>query len=61
MAPAAGGIRLTVSDDGVGFAVPARSTKGLGIVGMQERVRLTGGRFELAADLRQLFGHRLVG
>lgn len=49
MAPADGGIRLTVSDDGVGFAVPARSTEGLGIVGMQERVRLAGGRFELAS------------
>lgn len=49
MTPADGGIRLTVSDDGVGFAVPARSSEGLGIVGMQERVRLAGGRFELAS------------
>ena len=47
--PAAGGIRLSVSDDGVGFAVAARSSEGLGIVGMQERVRLAGGRFSLTS------------
>lgn len=46
---AEGGIRLSVSDDGVGFAVPTRSSEGLGIVGMQERVRLVGGRFALAS------------
>lgn len=49
VAPVDGGVRLSVSDDGIGFAVPARSTEGLGIVGMQERVRLAGGRFELAS------------
>ena len=49
VAPVDGGIRLSVSDDGVGFAVPVCSTEGLGIVGMQERVRLAGGRFELAS------------
>ena len=49
VAPADGGVRLAVSDDGVGFAVPTRSSEGLGIVGMQERVRLAGGRFELAS------------
>ncbi|MCE2541459.1 MAG: sensor histidine kinase, partial [Acidobacteria bacterium] len=51
VAPADGGIRLSVSDDGVGFAVAARSPEGLGIVGMQERVRLAGGRFELASRI----------
>ena len=44
-----GGLRLSVSVDGVGFAVPARSSEGLGIVGMQERVRLAGGRCTLAS------------
>ena len=51
VAPADGGVRLAVSDDGVGFAVPTRSSEGLGIVGMQERVRLAGGRFELASQV----------
>ena len=46
---AEGGVRLSVSDDGVGFAVPMRSSEGLGIVGMQERVRLVGGRFTLTS------------
>ena len=48
-----GGLRLSVSDDGVGFAVPARSPEGLGIVGMQERVRLAGGRFTLASRVAE--------
>ena len=47
--PADTGIRLSVADDGVGFAVPTRSSEGLGIVGMQERVRLVGGRFSLVS------------
>ena len=51
VAPADGGVRLAVSDDGVGFAVPTRSSEGLGIVGMQERVRLAGGRFELTSQV----------
>ena len=49
--PVDGGVRLSVSDNGVGFAVPARSSEGLGIVGMQERVRLVGGRFSLASQV----------
>jgi PAS domain S-box-containing protein len=44
-----GGVRLSVSDDGRGFAVPERSAEGLGILGMQERVRLVGGRFALTS------------
>lgn len=44
-----GGVRLSVADDGVGFAAPTRSSEGLGIVGMQERVRLVGGRFVLTS------------
>ena len=46
-----GGVRLSVSDDGVGFAGPTRSSEGLGIVGMQERVRLVGGRFTLTSQV----------
>ena len=46
-----GGVRLSVSDDGVGFASPTRSSEGLGIVGMQERVRLVGGRFSLTSQV----------
>ena len=49
--PDDGGVRLSVSDDGIGFAVPARSAEGLGILGMQERVRLVGGRFALSSKL----------
>ncbi len=48
---AEGGVRLSVSDDGVGFAGPTRSSEGLGIVGMQERVRLVGGRFALTSQV----------
>ena len=58
VAPADGGVRLAVSDDGVGFAVPTRSSEGLGIVGMQERVRLAGGRFELASQVGE--GSRIM-
>ncbi len=46
-----GGVRLSVADDGVGFAAPMRSSEGLGIVGMQERVRLVGGRFVLTSHV----------
>lgn len=49
--PADGGIRLSVADDGAGFAVAARSLEGLGIVGMQERVRLVGGRLTLTSQV----------
>ena len=49
--PADGGIRLSLADDGVGFSGPTRSSEGLGIVGMQERVRLVGGRFTLHSQV----------
>jgi signal transduction histidine kinase len=49
------GIRLSVTDDGVGFAAPenisALSLAGkLGLVGMKERAELVGGRFELRSS-----------
>ena len=44
----AGGVRLMVSDDGVGFDVSAppkyERGSGLGLVGMRERVALVGGK-----------------
>ncbi len=43
------GIRMVIADDGIGFEVSRRDQveSGLGIVGMQERVRLVKGRFRL--------------
>ena len=49
------GIRLSVTDDGLGFSVPenisALSLAGqLGLVGMKERAELVGGHFELRSS-----------
>jgi PAS domain S-box-containing protein len=38
-------VRLRISDDGVGFNTSRVQSHGLGLVSMQERVRLTGGEF----------------
>jgi signal transduction histidine kinase len=38
-------LRVRVQDDGVGFQ--ARDGKGLGLVGMEERVRELGGTFQV--------------
>jgi signal transduction histidine kinase len=47
----ANGITATVQDDGKGF-VPARARKmGLGLVGMQERVRDLGGSLQIESDI----------
>ena len=45
------GISLVVSDSGVGFAsgAPGQPRQGLGIVGMEERVRLLNGRFSVTS------------
>ena len=44
-------LELTVQDDGVGFNVgEARFRGGLGLVGMQERVRLMGGTFSVTSQ-----------
>ena len=41
-------LHLSIRDDGEGFDMSAlRSTKGLGFISMQERVRLILGRFSL--------------
>ncbi len=46
-----GNVELRVEDNGAGFVVDApREKKGLGIVSMTERVRMVGGRLELASQ-----------
>jgi signal transduction histidine kinase len=44
---AADPVRLTVRDQGVGFDTTRREWRGLGMLGMQERVELLGGTFRL--------------
>jgi PAS domain S-box-containing protein len=45
-------IRLTVSDDGVGFDVESASKRqGLGLISMRERVKLVNGTFSIASQL----------
>ena len=53
-----GQLRLTISDNGVGFdkneiRTRARQGRSSGIVGMEERVRLAGGTFELTTQPNQ--------
>jgi signal transduction histidine kinase len=48
---------LTITDDGRGFDVRAASGKGLGLIGMRERVRAVGGTLEVVS--RQGAGTRL--
>ena len=48
-------LELLVCDDGVGFDVPAarrRATRGesIGLLGMEERIQLVGGQFEIASS-----------
>ena len=42
-----GGLLLRVEDDGAGFDPEARGLRGIGLVGMEERVRPLNGRFAL--------------
>jgi PAS domain S-box-containing protein len=42
-------VRLTVSDNGQGFDVQTARGKGLGIISMEERVRLCQGRLQMAS------------
>jgi signal transduction histidine kinase len=47
-----GEIRLTVSDDGVGFDVEAvNKGRGLGLISMRERVKLVKGTFSIVSKL----------
>jgi len=49
-----GEIRLTVSDDGVGFDVEAiKKGRGLGLISMRERVKLVRGTFSIASKLNE--------
>lgn len=41
-------VRLVVADDGVGFDAEARRPGGIGLAGAQDRIRLAGGRLEVA-------------
>ena len=55
--PAAGGVELTIADDGVGFAAQRRGTKhkargGLGLLGMRERATCVGGTLEIKSARR---------
>jgi signal transduction histidine kinase len=45
----AGGVQLTVRDDGRGFET-GRSTRGLGLGGMAERARLVGGELTIESQ-----------
>jgi len=50
MAARKGEIALTIEDDGIGFDVDQiRSTRGLGLVSMRERVHLIGGHFKITS------------
>jgi signal transduction histidine kinase len=44
-----GTVEVLVEDDGCGFD-PGAPTTGLGLVGMRERVELTGGRLEIRSQ-----------
>jgi len=49
-----GEIRLTVSDDGVGFDVESVSKgRGLGLISMRERVKLVKGTFSIVSELNR--------
>jgi len=47
----AAGVRCTVTDDGRGFDVRADGARGLGLLGIEERVEALGGRLELHSTL----------
>ncbi len=48
LSAATGGIRLVISDEGIGYDYSQARTKGgLGLISMEERVRLLGGSFQV--------------
>jgi signal transduction histidine kinase len=44
-----GRLHLSISDAGRGFDVEQLKTKGLGLIGMEERVRQVGGTFTITS------------
>ncbi|MCB0155570.1 MAG: GAF domain-containing sensor histidine kinase [Anaerolineae bacterium] len=44
-------VRLLIQDDGCGFVIDQPTTAGLGLLGMQERVAMLGGTFEIVSTL----------
>jgi PAS domain S-box-containing protein len=51
LSTASGGIRLVISDQGVGYDYSqARAKGGLGLISMEERVRLLGGSFQVTTQ-----------
>lgn len=44
-------VRCTVNDDGCGFDTESRSRRGLGLIGMQERIRDLGGTLRIVSSL----------
>jgi PAS domain S-box-containing protein len=45
------GLTLSIADNGVGFSVDRTRTSGLGLLGMQERLRSVGGRCDISSRL----------
>ena len=46
-------VQLEVADDGIGFDVPGADRPSWGLIGMQERVALMGGEFDLSSEKGQ--------
>ena len=58
VARANGSVEVVVEDDGCGFD-PSAATSGLGLLGMRERVQLTGGRLEIESTAGTRISARL--
>jgi signal transduction histidine kinase len=43
-------LRLAISDDGAGFDVPSARRRGLGLIGIEERIRELGGQSTIASN-----------
>jgi len=43
------GLSISIQDDGIGFEPKQASSRGLGLVGMEERVRQLGGTMMIAS------------
>jgi signal transduction histidine kinase len=45
-----GGVKVVIEDDGLGFDVAERANGGFGLIGMQERLALLGGRLRVESN-----------